>query len=201
MRAILHTLSEILRRDYQVDGNLKLVETAAKSTCGPVTLNKSGPALALRLDGVLPLACEKPSCSFRMASNDRLFPLFRTTTAGLTAICDYIIFYPFDDQDESRLFVFLCELKSGDPRGASKQAENGLLLAEYLVAMARHHGRLSQSPTLAYRGLIFSPRLAVPRIGNPRLDRCSYQPANDALRGLRHAYCRDGEYPLAYFCA
>lgn len=202
MKALLTAISDVVRNEFRQDGVVRLEETAAGSTCGPVTLNKSGPAVVLKLDGLPPPACAQPGCNLRYSVNDRIFPLFKTETGGLTALCDYLIFYPEKDVDDPRLFVFLCELKSGRVSGSRKQAENGKLLADYILAMARHHHKLTSSPACVPRGLVFSPMLEVPKIMNPARDRCAYTSFSDGMVDMKFAYCRAGSsYPLAYFCA
>jgi hypothetical protein len=122
---------------------------------------------------------------------------------GVAALCDYIIFHQEKgSRDDPPLFVFLCELKSGDPGTAKKQAENGKLMADYIVAMARHHSKVLACPPLVPRGLIFSPRFELPRIANPARDRCDYVSFKGGLEGMKFTYCRAGaDYPLTYFCA
>lgn len=103
--------------------------------------------------------------------------------------------------EDPRLFVFLCELKSGRPSGSRKQAENGKLLADYILAMAKHHHKLTSIPRSEARGLIFSPRCEPIKIANPGRDKMAYMPFETGIAGMKFAYCRPGEYPLAYFCA
>ncbi len=202
MKTLLQAIGDIVRPEFRQDGVIRLAETDPGSTCKPVTLNKSGPALVLKLDGLPPPLCAAPGCQLRYSVNDRLFPLFRVDTGGLSALCDYLIFYTDDNEAAPRLFVFLCELKSRNLGAAKKQAENGRLLADYIVATARHHHRLAPVPRLEVRGLIFSPSLELPKIGNPTRDRCSYRSFEGGMADLKLAYCRDGAaYPLAYFCA
>jgi hypothetical protein len=201
VKALLRAIVDVIRPDFYRDGVVRLEETAAGSTCGPVTLNKSGPAVVLKLDGLPPPLCAQPGCQLRYSVNDRLFPLFKTETAGLSALCDYLIFYPEKDVADPRLFVFLCELKSGRPSGSKKQAENGKLLADYILAMARHHHKLSEIPRYEARGLVFSPRFGTIKIANPARDKMAYVPLAAGIPGMKFGYCRPGDYPLAYFCA
>lgn len=202
MKALLQAIGEIVRPELRQDGVIRLEETAAGSTCKPVTLNKSGPALVLKLDGLPPPACAAPGCQLRYSVNDRLFPLFRPDVRGLTALCDYVIFYPEPAGASPRLFVFLCELKSMNLGAPRRQMENGRLLADYVVAMARHHHKLGQLPRLEMRGLVFSPSLPVPKIPRPTIDKCPYFPFAGGMPDMGFAYCRDdAQYPLAYFCA
>lgn len=201
MKALLKAIVDVIRPDFYRDGVVRLEETAAGSTCGPVTLNKSGPAVVLKLDGLPPPLCAQQGCQLRYSVNDRLFPLFKTETAGLSALCDYLLFYPEKGVEDPRLFVFLCELKSGRPSGSKKQAENGKLLADYILAMARHHHNISWIPQYEARGLVFSPQCGAIKIANPARDKMAYMSFEAGIAGMKFGYCRPGDYPLAYFCA
>lgn len=201
MKTLLQAIGEIIRPDLRRDGVIRLVEDDPGSTCRPVTLHRRGQALVLKLDSLPPPLCRNPGCQIRYTVNDRMFPLFRIDVEGVAALSDYIVFYQERDADEATLFVFLCELKSGEPRGAKKQAENGRLMADYVINMALHHLR-PQPVKIERRGLIFSPRLELPKIGNPTRDRYPYAPSRQGTADMKVAYCRDGaEYPLSYFCA
>lgn len=202
MKALLQAIGDVVRPAFRQDGVIRLEETAERSTCKPVTLNKSGPALVLKLDGLPPPLCAAPGCQLRYSVNDRLFPLFRPDVGGLTALCDYLVFYPEAAEASPRLFVFLCELKSANIGSPRRQVENGRLLADYIVAMARRHHKLAQLPRLEMRGLVFSPSLPLPKIPRPALDRCPYKLLRDGMPDLGFAYCRDdASYPIGYFCA
>lgn len=148
-RTLLQAINEIIRPDLRRDGPICLEEDAPGSRCGPVTLYKSGKALVLKLD----------------TANDRLFPLFDPHKAGLTAACDYVIFYQEQHESgstEPPLFVFLCELKSGRAGSAKAQVENTNLMVQYILEVARHHGDPHEDPTIELRGLVFSPEFEVP---------------------------------------
>jgi hypothetical protein len=59
--------------------------------------------------------------------------------------------------DQERLFVFLCELKSRDTKRADQQVKAGFHLAEYIIKTGL---RLSNYPpcNIQYRALIFSKK-------------------------------------------
>jgi hypothetical protein len=117
-----------------------------REVCRRVTLTtKQHPTLVLKLD--------EPRSG--RAANDWLFPLFDRTKSDLTCICDYIVFFEAPKRGDRRLFVFLCELKSGNPQGALKQLRNGKIVSDFIVAMARNH-RQVQPDSVEYRGMIFS---------------------------------------------
>lgn len=146
------------------------------------------------------IVCGRPDCQLTFTAPDRLFPLFRLDVAGLTAVCDYIVFCQENVEGDDRLFVLLCELKSNNLGGSRRQVENGRLLAEYVLKMAALHTRLSKVPRVEHRGLIFSPKFNVPK-GSLQKTRCNYEPLPDGFPDLPFAYYADGaQYPLAHFC-
>src|SRR5579883_2815051 len=103
---LLQAIKGLVRSEFQQDGLLVLEETDPGSTCGKITLTKSGPHVALKLDGLPPPVCKQPSCLLRYSVPDRLFPLFRIGVPDLTALCDYLIFYPYGAEEDPSLFVF-----------------------------------------------------------------------------------------------
>jgi hypothetical protein len=116
-------------------------------------------------------------------------------------MCDYIVFCQDSARNDARLFVLLCELKSGNVRGSRQQVENGRLLAEYILAMARHHGGVRSIQEIALRGLIFCSDARVPK-GSLRRTRCAYEPYPNGFPDMPVAHYACGvEYPLEHFCA
>jgi hypothetical protein len=200
MATLLQVIGDIVRPVLRQDGLVRLEESAPGATFEPVTLTKHGPALVLKVDDPERIACPKPDCPIRLTVNDRMFPLFRVDAEGVTAVCDYLLFH--QAEDDAPLFIFCCELKSGDPRPGRRQTENGRLMADYILAMAVHHGRLQRLPEVRRRGLIFSPRCDLPTIRNPAKDRFRYADPLPHMPDMRFAYLRDrASYPLSYFCA
>ncbi|MEK8020994.1 MAG: hypothetical protein VSS75_029340 [Candidatus Parabeggiatoa sp.] len=80
-----------------------------------------------------------------------LFPYFNKAVPFLNSLCDYIIFYPY----ENILFVFLCELKTKKVSHSSKQVESAKLLAEFILKMAERQLNFKHFQ-VEYRALIFS---------------------------------------------
>ena len=160
-------LIELMRPALQVQG-LVLEEHTPTSTCPPVKFTKQGRSLLLRPDNPIHV-CDRQDCHAKAGSpNERLFPFFVPQKEGLTALCDYLIFYEpraCKPDAEAGSFVFLCELKSGSVKGSRRQLQNGKLLAEYLLAMARLHGEVHAKPIITYRGIVFSPRTRAPKPG------------------------------------
>ncbi|MCU0687671.1 MAG: hypothetical protein MUF34_36425, partial [Polyangiaceae bacterium] len=184
MTALLQAIGELVRPGLMVDGSpIRLEETDPGSTCKPVTLSRTGPALVLKLD--VPFqACPRPGCQLTFAANDRIFPLFRTDQKGFSAVCDYIIFCQEQSPSGSATYyALLCELKSGGVTGSMKQLENACLLIDYIIAMAQHHSSLGGRLSIEKRGIVFSTRFAVPK-GQLRKNRCQYQAFG--ARPLRH---------------
>ncbi|WP_437828962.1 hypothetical protein [Sorangium sp. So ce1153] len=201
MPTLLQAIGQILRPGLVQRGPIRLEETAPDSTCDAITLHKSGQAFVLKPDQCAGGICPRPGCALTLNAPDRLFPLFRLDIAGLSAMCDYILFCQETTKDDSRLFVLLCELKSENVGGSWRQLENGRLLADYILATAIHHHAVRPLPAVERRGLVFSPKFNVPK-GSLRKRRCSYLQILDGFADMPFAYYASGaEYPLEHFCA
>lgn len=158
-----------------------------------MTLSKKGPALVLKLDN-------PGATGAGRAVNEWLYPLFRNDAPHITCICDYVVFYPAPSRDDSRLFVFLCELTSNNPRGAGKQICNGRLICDFLIAMARHHETVTRDAGVIYRGLVFSTKGKSPK-GSLKPKPPNYW-SYDAMPDLRCAHYRCGvRLQLDMLCA
>lgn len=198
---LLQAVGEILRPTLVQRGNVQLEETDVGSTCKAITLHKSGQALVLRPDLSAGGVCPRSDCAKSLSANDRLFPLFRQDVPGLAAMCDYIVFCQDDAENDDRLFVLLCELKSRDVKGSRNQIEKGMLLADYIVSTAMNQHPIQQKPRIERRGLVFSPKFERPK-GSLQKSRCQYQPLRGGYKDLPFAYYKSGtEYPLSHFCS
>jgi len=151
MASVLEAIRDILRPGVFEERALVLREADPGSRCPAIVLNKRGKALMLRPDQV-------PASG--LSPTDRLFPLFDSHKPGICQLCDYLVFYPCDDE----LFVFLFELKSGSARGAGRQLRNGKLLADYVLEVAHLHGHGVPRPKVHYRGVTFVGDAPRPRI-------------------------------------
>lgn len=200
MPTLLQAIAQVLRPRVAPPGTLRLTESEPGSTCRPITLHKSGQAVLLRPDLSAGAVCPRADCALTLAAQDRLFPLFRLDMPGLAVMCDYILFCQAASGDDTRLFVLHCELKSGNVDGSRRQIENGRLLVDYILAMTSHHLTPRPSPTVAHRGIVFSPKFGVPK-GNLRKARCKYQQLPGGFGDMPFAYYACGEeYPLEHFC-
>lgn len=197
---LLQALGELLRPELVQPGPILLTEDDPGSTCKAISLHKSGQAFVLQPDRAAGGICPRNDCARTLSAPDRLFPLFRQGVPRLTAMCDYIVFCQESAGDDARLFVLLCELKSGNVTGSRQQVENGRLLADYILSMAMHHGPVRIAPRVERRGLVFSPRYNVPK-GNLRKVRCAYELQPGGFQDLPFAYYEAGkDYPLSHFC-
>jgi len=204
MATLLQAIGEVLRPALVQRSPFRLEETDRGSTCEAITLHKSGQAFLLKPDQSAGGVCPRGDCAFTFSTPNRLFPLFQTEVAGIAALCDYIVFCQENSRDDAPLFVLLCELKSGNVKGSRQQIENGRLLADYIVAMARYHRAVQPMPEVFLRGLIFSPTYSVPK-GNLHKVRCKYAPLPKPPGGfadlLFARYACGVGYPLEHFCA
>jgi hypothetical protein len=101
----------------------------------------------------------------------------------LTQICDYIIFYPFGQ----KMFVFLCELKTSNITGSSKQLQASETLANYIINMAMRYLNV-KSFDVEYRALVFSTSNTIRFATNVKKDAYLEYPS-----GLKHKHLRTGE--------
>lgn len=197
MPTLLEAIQTILRPDLLLGKPIKLVELDPGSKCGPIRLPTHTSPVVLKPDQSY-IGCPRLDCGIGLSANDRLFPLFDVKKSGFCVVCDYVIFC--QTKPEAPLFILLCELKSGTLSGSAKQLENGRLLADYILAMARYHGDVRIEPTVEHRGLVFHPAGAKPMGNLHKLD-CAYDPPSDVMRDMPTARYRSGEeYPLAHFC-
>ena len=195
MRTFLQALRELLDPRVVQDGTLELSEPDAGSTCPVTTLNRSGPCVALRF------ANWAYRHDLEIPTNRWLFPLFDVTRSMPPACrsCDYIIFYAPSDAAE-RIFVFLCELKSGSPRGSLPQLRNGLLVARYILDVVQLHGAVHHKPDMQFRGLIFAGNAPSARGGQLSSSRLHYE-QDVRLRELRTLVeSAGGRHHLDTFC-
>jgi hypothetical protein len=191
MTTRLQAIRSILQPELIEERNIELVEEFPDGRRQVVRLNKSGPALRLKLD-------RPPRAG--ISANDWLFPLFDPTRRSLTCMCDYIVFCNSPKRDDSRLFAFLCELKSSNPGGAIKQIRNGRLMSDFIIAMARHHEQVTHNWDVAYRGLVFST-IAKPFEVTTRSGAPPYQP-DTVMKDLKRAdFACKGSLQLELLCA
>jgi len=199
MSTLLEAIKYVLRSNLLCGKPIKLEELDPRSTCKPILLPTHTSPVVLKPDQSY-IGCPRVDCGIGISANDRLFPLFNVNVSGIGVVCDYMIFC--QQKPEDPLFILLCELKSGNLGGSTNQLENGRLLADYILAMARHHGQVRVGPSsVERRGLVFHPDGAKP-IGNLHRLPCDYRPVSTAMDDMPIARYRSGEeYPLAHFCA
>jgi len=202
---LLQTLANLLRPELcQQPATIWLRERShgKEGDLASVTLHKKGPAVVLKLDGFTPRRCSRLNCECTFSADDRFFPLFQAV-AGVRAICDYIIFYqwPRERTDASGpLYVFLCELKSRNTGGSGGQIENGKLLADYIISMAKYHGENPVDQRIVYRGLLFSSNVRPPKTAIEHKP-VRYENRSRRLADLKliHYPC-GSEWALSHFC-
>ena len=200
MRTVIQALEELLARRLVQKGPLVLEEDDEGSTCPSTPLERSGQAIAIRFK---PWALEGET--IKIPTNRWLFSLFEVgANPGVSKSCDYIIFVSLPG-DTSKLYVFLCELKSGSGKGKGKgrgitaQINNGKLIAEHILNVVRLHGGLQQQVEVEFRGLIFA-RKAGGMKGAQRLPGTIQYEVDDATN-LKFLRLRAGDkYLLRALC-
>jgi hypothetical protein len=126
MNELLEALDDILKSQFKMKtpGGIYTLEETDEPDYPSTKIKKTGKTLLYRF----------PHNVERKGGTD-IFPLFNRKVADLTKICDYVIFYP----READFFVFLCELKSNNIKGAVKQVEATKILTNYLIEMAQRY--------------------------------------------------------------
>lgn len=111
---------------------------------------------------------------------------------NVTQLSDYFIFYPHKD----KFYVFVCELKTENTKGVSKQVQAAEILAKYIMAMAIRQLNFQQFD-IEYRALIFSTSNTIEfdtNIANP-------QPYLKYDNGLKYKHLQLGaNFHLESFC-
>ncbi len=198
MRTVVQALRELLATRVVLDGALELREEDPYSTCPATKILGGGSAVTLRFKDWQ----YKPD--LQIPTNLWLFPLLNSTNPQTPACrsCDYIIFYVSkENPGQEKLFVFLCELKSGAAKGASPQLRNGKLIADYLLAVTKLHGKVTAWPEEPhYRGIIFVGGYPGNKWATRSPARANYTP-DQLCHDLQTTTVRPGpDYPLQYFC-
>jgi len=123
-----------------------------------------------------------------------IFPLFDRKVADLTKICDYVVFYPYEEEKKAVFFVFLCELKTNNTNGAIKQVQATKILANYLIEMAQRYLNF-KTFLVEYRALIFSTT-NIPKLST------KFKPAYEvSSSGLKFKHLKVGaDCQLNYHC-
>ena len=127
-------ISDIIKSEFKnsfIGGNIILQDSTSK----PVRINKTGNFLCIQLD----------------KRNTNIFPLFESSIEDLCKVSDRVLVYP----QTNTLYIFIVELKSGNPTGAIKQVRASFELSKYICGTAI---RMLNNPIvdIKYRGLIFS---------------------------------------------
>jgi hypothetical protein len=170
MADLLQALDDILQLDFKVDterGSYVLKEPENPDDYPITLLKKKSKALLYKFD--------------RKGIN--IFPLFKKEIPSLTQICDYIIFYPY----KKKMFVFLCELKTTNIKGSSKQLQASEIVANYIVKMAIRYLNFKVFD-VEYRALVFSTSNTI-RFSTHLKKEVYLEYPN----GLKHKHLRAGE--------
>lgn len=192
---VIQALREILTPDVIQEGRLVLGEDDPSSTIPIVNLSKSGKVLALRFQN-------RKEGKGSVPVNRWLFPLFRINDTGsdVCKSCDYMIFHLRERRSEDpQLFVFVCELKSGQAKGASVQLRNGKLLADYVLSVTRLH-KTCDWPDTQFRGIIFAGDAPQTKPSTGAQPRATYRP-DSKLPDLWVTTARPRPHNLDYFLA
>jgi hypothetical protein len=199
MRTPIQALTELLEPRVVESGPLELREDDPGSSCPTTKITKSGQTVALRF------APWNYSPQVSLPTNRWLFPLLDVSrdTPPACRSCDYIVFHAprKTDAADPSLFVFLFELKSGRPKGAVAQLRNGKLIADYLLSVAKLHGKVDVwPPVVRYRGIVLAGKSPGFK-ASTRVDERAPYAVDSRCPDLGIVNLRPGSsYPLTFFC-
>lgn len=138
MNELLQKIEEIIKREFKVNaiGGEYAIEEQNEQNYPKTVLKQKGKMLIYTFD--------TPN------SNAQVFPIFESRIEGVTAICDYIVFYP----KGNTLFIFLCEQKTSKT-SAKTQVEAAFVFANYIVRTAQRLLKFKEY-SIEFRALVFS---------------------------------------------
>lgn len=154
------------------------------------------PPTNVRFHGKMPFL----PCIFDVSDSNRLFQVFDTSKPGVSSICDQILFYSKKKkgQREPTLFVFLCNLKSGQTSNSSQQLQSSALLADFMVKNAVRlldHEKFE----IEFRALKFMTKSTARFTSNVRNEAQNWQPLGKS--GLLQKDYRAGSTVNLHFLA
>lgn len=147
---ILQRIEEIIFSGYKekVSGNIfELKENNKKAKCKKAIFRKNEQALIYKFDEAI-------------VGIDNIFPFLNNVECA-KAMCDYIIFYHKRD----KLFVFLCNLKSGNKHNCADQWEAGKIFCDFILKTLSRVSPLDIE--IKYRRILFSSILLYKTVGKP----------------------------------
>lgn len=147
---ILQHIDEIIFPGYKeniVGNTFTLKEKNKGAKCNKGIIQKSEQALVYKFD--------EP-----VKKIDDIFP-FLNNVEGVKAMCDYVIFY----FKENELFVFLCNLKSGNKHNCTDQWEAGKIFCEFILKTLLRTSKISTK--IKYRRILFSSTALYKTAGKP----------------------------------
>lgn len=123
---ILHRIEEIIFSGYKenVSGDIfELREDNKKAKCAKAKIQKTGDILVYKFD-------KFPKKDGKEIKDK--FP-FLNDISGVKSMADFLLFYTKKD----RLFVIICNLKSGNKGNSADQIEAGKIFANFIVSTAQ----------------------------------------------------------------
>jgi hypothetical protein len=168
MSSIIDVLKEVVDDKYIHACNksvITLSETGKDSTCGTITLQKTGRIKQVLVldtdlegDNIYPFLIEKEKSKYKKG------PL-----KNLRKKVDYLMFCELEKEDGTlTTYIFPIELKSGNQDDWHRQAKAGYTFAQYLVGFVEVQQKVNFSlpkygNQLEYRCVLFSSNTSQPR--------------------------------------
>ncbi len=147
MEDLLKKISDVIIKQYsytkEKNKNFILTEDKKQATCREVVIQKSGKLLAYKFDKEVTIKDIKIEEPF----------IFLADIKPVRSKCDYIIFYPFETRKGYKMYVLVCNLKSGSLANNDDQMKSGEIFAEFLIKTAIrcfNHDNASNSKSYDY---------------------------------------------------
>lgn len=149
IQELLKSIEKTIFAPYQcsVKGKeIVLTEDKPDATCKQITFQITGNALVYKFDREI-----------KDANNQRIKEplLFLNETSPLRSKCDYLIFYTHTTKNGGeKLYVLICNMKSGNKGNMEDQLYSGNILADFLLqtAFRCHHSWHSSNAEKKYMG-------------------------------------------------
>jgi hypothetical protein len=127
-------------------GKVRITEEQAQASCRWVEI---------KIKQSVPSFCFSIDKSRNKGENDPIFPFFNPEKGGVCSKNDAFLVC----QKKQQVYVFLIELKSGNPKAYLKQLRAAQVFFQFIIARIKLYYTCSHSlEKLHFRGLLFSSR-------------------------------------------
>ena len=129
MNDLLTKIKDTITKEYNYrkfkHGNFILTESGRQASCREVIIRKTNDIVAYKFDKEVTI------------ENNSIKEPFLFLSSGIArSKCDYILFYPFEKRSGSKIYVFVCNLKSRNIANNDDQLKSGEFFSEFLIKTA-----------------------------------------------------------------